>query len=133
MFDLLATNEKYADERCAHVESFFLRQAFKTAGQYFSVFPENSTDVLVPYGRGKQLIEELCTERCRFDLAYRAAVLKEASDYTVGIYPYQKKQLEQKQALISACEDCVWILADGFYDEDIGLLVDAKDQVFMEV
>lgn len=133
LFDLLATNEKYADERCAHVESFFLRQAFKTAGQYFSVFPENSTDVLVPYGRGKWLIEELCAERCRFDLAYRAAVLKEASDYTVGIYPYQKKQLEQKQALVPACDDCVWILADGFYDEDVGLLVDAKDQVFMEV
>lgn len=133
LFDLMGANEKYADDACADVDSFFLRQAFKTAGQYFSVFQEDTTDVLVPYGRGKRLIEELCSERCRFDPAYRASLLKEAANYTVGIYSYQKKRLEQSGALVSVCGDCVLALAEGFYDNVTGLTTEAKGQGLMEV
>lgn len=133
LLDLMSTNEKYANEGCANVDSFFLRQALKTAGRYFSVFDEDTTDVLVPYGKGKQLIAELCAERCKFDLAYRTSILKEMGNYTVGVYQYQKKQLEQNHALLSACDDCVWILAEGFYDDTVGLTVNAEKQAFMEV
>lgn len=133
LFDLMAANEKYANEGCENVDSFFLRQAFKTAGQYFSVFDENTTDVLIPYGKGKQLVEELCTERCRFDLSHRASVLKEMSNYTVSVYQYQKKQLEKNHALISVCDDCVLVLADGFYDDEVGLTMSSDSQMFWEV
>lgn len=73
----------------------------ETAGQEFSVFDENTTDVIVPYGRGKQLITELCSERCRVDPAYRAALLKEANGFTVSLYSHQKKRLEQENAAVS--------------------------------
>ena len=133
LFDLMGTNEKYADEDCTDVEGFVLWQALKTAGQEFSVFDENTTDVIVPYGRGKQLITELCSERCRVDPAYRAALLKEANGFTVSLYSHQKKRLEQENALFPACGGCVWVLADGFYDDTVGLICDQKKQGFMEV
>ncbi len=133
LFDLMAANEKYADERCENADAFFLRQAFKTAGEYFSVFDGTSADVIVPYGRGRQLIAELCSQRCRFDPAYRASLLKEAGSYTVSIYLYQKKQLRQKQALIPVCDGCALALAEGFYDDTVGLLADGENQAFMEV
>lgn len=133
LFDLMGTNEKYADEDCTDVEGFVLWQALKTAGQEFSVFDENTTDVIVPYGRGKQLITELCSERCRVDPAYRAALLKEANGFTVSLYSHQKKRLEQENALFPACGGCVWVLADGFYDDTVGLIRDQKKQGFMEV
>ena len=133
LFDLMATNEKYADEHCPNAEGFFLHQAFKTAGAQFTVFDEDTTDILVPYGRGKQLIAKLCGDRCRHDPLYRAAVLKEASSYTVGIYPNQKERLEQRQALISVCGGCAWVLGDGFYDDAVGLTVSEEKQEYTEV
>lgn len=133
LFDLMGTNEKYADEDCTDVEGFVLWQALKTAGQEFSVFDENTTDVIVPYGRGKQLITELYSERCRVDPAYRAALLKEANGFTVSLYSHQKKRLEQENALFPACGGCVWVLADGFYDDTVGLIRNQKKQGFMEV
>ena len=32
-----------------------------------------------------------------------------------------------------ACGGCVWVLADGFYDDTVGLIRDQKKQGFMEV
>lgn len=133
LFDLMADNRRYADEGCAGAEMFCLRQAFKTAGRYFSVFQEDTTDVLVPYGKGKELIAELCRERCRHDAEHRAAVLQEAAAYCVGIYPYQKKQLEEKGALHSVCDDCARALAEGFYDDTVGLVTETEKHEFWEV
>ena len=133
MLDLMALNEKYADAYCPDAESFFLRQAFKTAGQYFSVFEEDTVDVLVPYGDGRRLISELCSERCQYDVSHRAAVLKELNPYSVSIYQYQKKQLEQAQALVSVCGGCALVLAEGFYDAEAGLTAEQNSLGFWEV
>lgn len=133
LFDLMAMNSAYADAESPDINSFLLHQAFKTAGQYFSVFDEDSTDVLVPYGRGKELIAELCSERCRFDMGYRAFLLKEASNYTVSVYHYQRKKLIESGALLSACDDSVFILAEDFYDDTLGITINAKEMTFQEV
>ena len=88
---------------------------------------------MVPYGRGKELIAELCGERCRYDAEHRAAVLREAAAYCVGLYPYQKKRLEEKGTLHSVCGDCAWVLAEGFYDDALGLVTETENREFMEV
>ena len=132
LFDLMARNNKYVDNKCRNIGSFYLWQAFKTAGQYFSVFSEDTTDILVPYGRGQELIAELRSEKCQYNRDYLAAVLKEVSSYTVSVHQYQKKQLEQQGALISACDNSVLILADDFYDDTVGLILSAGRLAFME-
>ncbi len=133
LFDLMAVNEKYADEDCKNVEAYCLRQAFKTAGQNFTVFDEDTTDVLVPYGKGAELINKLCSQRCKFDTEYRAAILKEVGAYTVGVYRYQRKQLEDIGALASVCDGLVLVLKEGFYDKAVGLTVDDKNLDFTGV
>ena len=119
--DLLAMNEKYTRNLGDALDSVFLRQAFKTAGQAFSVFDENTTDVLVPYGQGKEYIQALCSQRAQYDLAYRADILRKLNGYTVSIYPYQKKQLEKNQALTAICDGSVLALRAGDYDAITGL------------
>lgn len=82
----------------------------------------------------RQLITELYSERCRVDPAYRAALLKEANGFTVSLYSHQKKRLEQENALFPWPAAAVsGILADGFYDDTVGLIRNQKKQGFMEV
>ena len=133
LYDLMGCNTCYADEDCRGGENFFLRQAFRTAGECFCVFDESTTDVLVPYRDGKRLIAELGSERCRLDASYRDAVLKEVNSYTVSLNPYQKKLLEEGHAIHSVCDGCVLVLADEFYREEIGLVLRADPQEFWEV
>lgn len=120
LLDLMALNEKYT-AHCPEAENFYLRQAFKTAGQHFSVFEEETTDILVPYGEGRRLVGELGSERCRSDASHRAAVLKKLSPFTVSVYQHQKKQLEKTRALASVCGGWALALAEGFYDAEVGL------------
>lgn len=120
LLDLMGSNEKYT-ARCPEAENFYLRQAFKTAGQHFSVFEEETTDILVPYEEGRRLLAELDSERCRSDASYRAAVLKKLSPFTVSVYQYQKKQLEKARALFPVCGGCALALAEEFYDAEVGL------------
>ena len=51
----------------------------------------------------------------------------------MSLYSHQKKRLEQENALFPACGGCVWVLADGFYDDTVGLIRNQKKQGFMEV
>ena len=128
LFDLMGLNGTYADEDCVGGDAFCLHQAFRTAGQCFSVFEKDTVDILVPYGKGKSLVAELCSARCKYDAAYRAAVLKELNQYAVGIYSHQKEKLNEKGGLISFCGGCVLMLADGFYNETVGVTMETDTQ-----
>lgn len=133
LFDLLSLNSGFADEDCGGIEDYCLYQAFQTAGQAFSVFDENTTDVLVPYGDGRRLIEELCSRRAEQDIAYRQMLLKQAGSYSVSLYRYQKKRLEQLGALQPLCGGCALALQEGCYDEITGLKAEENAQAFWEV
>ena len=133
VFDLMAQNSKYADERCENVNDYCLHQAFKTAGQHFSVFDEDTTDVIVPYGEGKKLIEELCSEDCLYNIKHRQEVFYKLNGYTVSLYQYQKKSLEEGNALKAVCDRCALVLADGFYDENTGLTLSQNKLTLLEV
>ena len=133
MYDLLSLNEKNANDRCDNLEDYCLWQAFKEAGQAFQVFDTDTTDVLVPYGNGKRLITELCTEKALHDLAYRAGLLQEAKNYTASLYAWQKSKLEKASGLCLLGGDCVYVLLDGFYDSRIGLTDEAYQNEFLEV
>lgn len=133
LYDLLSMNEKYADERCAGAEEFCLWQAFKEAGQAFAVFDSDTTDVLVPYGDGRRLIEGLCSQKAEYDLACRAALLQEAKGYTVPLYGWQREKLERCGGLRLICGGSVFTLCDGFYDVHTGLVAETGQYEFLEV
>ena len=123
IFDLLADNPKYADANCAEVDRYFLRQAFRLAGRLFQVFDQDTTDVLVPYGKGRDLREALIATSeihvCH-DYPYIKKLLDEAKLYSVSLFQYQLDQLFQQKALITLFDGSVYALTDGFYDENTG-------------
>lgn len=120
IFDLLADNKKYADANCAQVDAYFMHQAFKLAGELFQVFDENTTDVLVPYGRGRALREALIQSEKARDYDRERALLEQGKPYVVSIYQYQKEKLEQQGALIPLLDGSAYALTDGYYDSETG-------------
>lgn len=133
LLDLLSFNTKYADENCKGKENYILWQAFATAGRYFTVFDQDTVDVLVPYGKGKELIEALCSQRSLTDPKYRETLLKEAGSYTVSLYSYQRSELEERHGLSAICGGSVLALGEGFYDEKLGLTMQQNTLSFLGV
>lgn len=127
LFDILSMNTKFCSaSKC------FMRQAFKTAGRLFTVFDEDTTTVITRYGRGEEITEALINENRGFDIDYQKihTLIESAKPYTVSLYRYQVKFLEEQGALIKLFDDSMCILADGFYDENLGFV---KEIIFAEV
>lgn len=123
LFDLLSDNPTYADVNCQGVDEFFMRQAFRLAGEQFQVFDQNTTDILVPYRRGSLIREELIEESKKYadkDYEHIEQLIKEAKLYSVSLFQWQIDQLNEQNALIPLLDERVYALADGFYDENIG-------------
>lgn len=109
---------------------YYFRQAFKTAGARFRVFSEDTTDVLVPYGDGKDILEELKSERAKHDPCFVKSLLDKAKPYTVSLYAYQATALERAQALLPLNGGATELL--GHYDEETGFSAENRLD-FLEV
>lgn len=135
IFSLLADNGYFADDRAEAYGAFFLNQAFQLAGRLFQVYDEDSLDVIVPYGEGREIIADLGSDRARRDFAYRQSCLDRAKGYTVSLYQYQRQQLEQNHGLLPVRDDddSVWVLAEGFYDGETGFSPKGTAEQFWEV
>lgn len=135
IFSLLADNGYFADDRAEAYGAYFLNQAFQLAGRLFQVYDGDSLDVIVPYGEGREIAAALGSDRARRDFAYRQSCLERAKSYTVSLYSYQCRQLEQSHGLfpIRDGDDSIWVLADGFYDEETGLSLKGAAEQFWGV
>lgn len=116
LYDLLAVNRHGGGTG----DGYHLRQAFKLAGELFSVFDSETVDVLVPYGEGRLVIEALGSERAAHDRSYAASLLEQAKPYTIRLYRYEMEAVGCGLQRVGA----LGILAlDGFfYDDDVGFL-----------
>lgn len=128
IFDLLSCNCKYYDENADYAEQFCMAQAFKTAGSAFQVFDQNTRDVVVPYGKGAELILEL-TGRHSLDPAFLIRWTKEAKWYTVAVYDHQIKKLGNAITEYGG----VAVLSPDYYDEDVGLTLGLSGFELLEV
>lgn len=125
LFSLLSTNKDFVDAAFGtECEQYTLRQAFRTAGKNFSVFEENTVDVLVPYGEGKDLVLELGTLLLPYDLGEIKQVLELVKRYTVSLYEWQRKILDQERALMPLAGGSILTLLDGHYDAETGLSIE---------
>ena len=123
---LLSTNSNNAKRAEAQMHgSLPLRlknhmQAFRTAGKRFQVIAEQTTDILVPYGAGEELILDLNGKL--YENAF-PKLLRKAQQYLVSVYSGTLKALEAKDALIQL-ESGVLALKSGFYSSEQGICVD---------
>lgn len=118
LFDLLAGNKKLCDLRKDQRKQL-LCQAYKTAGEHFSVFDGGTTDVIVPYDEdAKELIADLFSERAKRELSYMRSLLARAKPYTITVYSGMLDQLRRKNAVYG---NEFTVLVDGYYCDDVGL------------
>lgn len=134
VFGLLADNPRYADANCPQVDRYFLHQAFRLAGRLFQVFDQDTTDVLVPYGKGRELREALIAiSKGGGERENIKKLLDEAKPYTVSLYQYQLERLTRQNALIALFGGGVFALTDGFYDSNTGFSLQKGTSDFLGV
>jgi CRISPR-associated endonuclease/helicase Cas3 len=123
IYELLSKNESFRNRSGGRYDGkYYIRQAFKTAGDNFQVFPELTKEVIVPYDKAaRELIADLYSEQAKWDITFLKKKLKEAKSYTVSIFEYQEKKLQKMDALHPGPENAFLTLAEGFYSQEIGL------------
>lgn len=96
-----------------------LYSSFKTAARYFQVVDSPTSSVLVPYGdEGRALIATLYNSETVDEWGL---FLKRAQRFTIGIYDWQRRQLEANGLLDYNADAEILILSESAYDNHFGL------------
>lgn len=114
IFNMLSTNPDAAclKRKKDNMETTMLKQAFKTAGEYFEAISDDTMAVIVPYGYGKKIISELLSDGNK---DYKK-LIKEAQNYSVGLHRSFENEAFIKRDEITG----ILFLADGYYDDACG-------------
>lgn len=120
--DLLSNRNNRANN--SRNENYILYQPFKTIGKSFKIFDQDTTDILVPYGKGADIAEQLriMKEGC-FELEKLRPIMQQAKKFTISIFEWQKKKLYQAGMIYSILDGRVMVLDKGAYDDCFGLIV----------
>ncbi len=126
LFEMLSGNNQYRS--LSKNDQYFLCQSFKTAGDIFDVFDSVSTSVIVPYGDGEEIINNLQSHYNDKDYLSLQKEIKKASQYSVSVFDYQFKKLLEEKAIIPFCDNSFFMLSPEYYDDNTGLLNKAKEE-----
>jgi CRISPR-associated endonuclease/helicase Cas3 len=126
VFEMLTCNRQGYQ---ASIESKHKRQvlpfAFQSAGNAFSVIENQTTDVIIEgYSDiSRQLVADY--ETAPLDTRYK--LLRRLGKFSLSLWQYQIDTLEKKGALRKCGgENGILVMADGFYDSEIGLDLDGN-------
>lgn len=133
LYSLLSENIILSDRSTSAHKRFYMHQAFRLAGSLFEVYDNNTTQVVVPFEEGEEIIKSLCSEKAKRDFAFAKELVSRAKDYSVSLYSYQLKKLEDQTAIYAAGETGVIALKPGYYDNEAGLKIDAEKLDYLEV
>lgn len=130
LFDLLSRNWTGVNAhigRFEHRPGYPFCQAFASSGSQFAVIDQGTVSVLVPYGRGKEIIQELATTSF---LPATAKLLKEAQQFSVNLYKNEVQSLDN--GIYSIGDTGVLALADMYYSPEYGVtpLTDNEPVIF---
>lgn len=99
----------------------FLKQSFKTAGDAFKAIKAPTHSIIVQYGEGKELVNQLCGFNKKFNAADYYACLKKAQKYSVNVFPNVWKKLQEQHAIIDIQGEGVFYLDERYYSAEFGL------------
>lgn len=120
LWELLTTNHQFMSER-AVPPAYHLSQAFRTAGDLFKVFDNESMSLLVPYKEGAEIIKLLMDDGLRYDIARAHELLVKAKPYAVSASQNQIERMMNSGMLCTALDGSIYILNDGYYDDHTGI------------
>lgn len=121
IYSMLAQNVSYSGKES---EKLFMHQAFKTAGRSFEVFDAEQKSVVVPWGDGKAIAEDMLTLNDNISQKLYDA----AKPYTVAVFSYQFERLVECAAMTPVGEGQIWILNEKYYDDNIGINIPKKGE-----
>lgn len=90
----------------------------RTAADHFRVIEDLTTPVITPYGEGAHIIAELNGASRIEDLG---RLLRQAQQYTVNLFPFEKIKLDKNQGLESCLDGQILVLREGAYSDEFGL------------
>lgn len=118
LFDLLSMNKQFSS---VNDSSYFLKQAFRMAGDWFEVFDSSNETIIVPYGDGASIIEELNDEDILRDLFHAAVLLERAKPFTVSASANKIEQMKRNGAVYTLLDGSILVMNDGYYDDETGI------------
>ncbi len=122
LLELLSLNEERS-KISKRKQPDFSSQAFKTAGEAFSVIDGNTQGILIPYGEGaKKIIAELNETENPAEI-YR--LMKKAQPYMVNVYPETLSVLANERAIYNLMSGVI-ALKEEYYNDYFGLSARAE-------
>ena len=123
LYSFLSSNSvcKAAGRNFKGNEKLILHQSFRTANQAFSVIPEETVSVLVPFGEGKQLIAQLCSEHTMEEEIF---LLQKAQAYSVSLYRSTYQSFAREGAIEPVGQTGALSLQEGYYDPEKGVILE---------
>lgn len=119
LIELLSSNQTARAYSKKALDPDLLHQSFKTAGKQFKVIEDGTIGVIVPYGDGARIIEELCAPD--FDIARTKALLREAQRFTVNVFEGRLRELYTCGCIRELERVGAIALKDGFYNKATGI------------
>ena len=106
----------------------FFAQAFKTVGNEYRVIPKITHNVVVPYGNAMELLDMLG----HGELREKIAILRRLQEYTVSLFDYEYKILNEKHAISIASEDFdICVLNGDYYKGEYGVVTETDMSLLM--
>ncbi len=120
LFCLAEENSYVAHHQKKYGKRFplILNGSYKTAAEYFNVIEEKTFSVIVPFGSGRGLIQELNSSERIDDLA---KFFRTAQQYVVNLYPQEHAQLRRQGALVGHIENMICELKENWYSDEYGI------------
>lgn len=119
LYELLSDNKSHRNLNYDK-DKFKFGQAFKTANSLFKVFDDDTVDIVVPFGKGEQIVEELSSEKAR-DYHNYMRIIEKSKPYTISVFNYVLKKLEENQMVYLDINKYVYILNKAYYSDEHGL------------
>ena len=91
---------------------------FRTAAEKFRLIDQSTHGILIPYGEGRQYIEELKT------IGPNRALMRKLQRYIVNVYDHEFNQLLKRGAIVEVSPDIFALMSDAEYSEEVGLIVE---------
>lgn len=120
LIDLLSLDKnRFAVKKIKHLK--YSAQAFKTAGELFSVIGNETVGIIVPYNdEANDIIRRLNSET---DMNEFSQLSRKAQKYTVNVYDNMIRRLSEAGALLTLRSGAL-ALKDGFYDAEVGITLE---------
>lgn len=105
-----------------------LHQGFRSAGKEFQVIDQQTRSVIVPYGKGKALMEEM---QRALPMKEKIRLLRQIQTYSVNLFEGVYQRLVKENGLRKLDDMEIMVLNEQYYSMDGGVQTKPQEMEFM--